>query len=124
MRTILVTFLSFLVASTALAQHGPDFVRPDSIVDLRTDEGAKLVNGQWRYSDAGVVEVDHQAPGADLKPTGAPTRTHDIEPKAGAADFDDSGWQVIGATTLEARRTTGRLAFGWYRVNITVPAKL
>lgn len=94
---------------------------PDAVIDLRTPGGAALAKGQWRYAEAKLVEADHRAPGADLKPSGAPTRTHDIEPHAGAADFDDSAWDVVEPSSLEARRSTGRLAFGWYRLKITIP---
>jgi gluconolactonase len=68
--------------------------------------------------------VDHRAPGPDLRPSGTPIRTHDIEPKAGAATFDDAGWEVIAPTSLDARRGTGRLSFAWYRLNVTVPATI
>jgi gluconolactonase len=98
--------------------------KPEAIVDLRTAEGVALVQGVWRYSDARIVEVDFNAAGADMKPSGPPIRTHDVEPKAGAAGFDDSAWEVLDPTTLEARRSTGRLAFNWYRTKVTVPAKV
>jgi gluconolactonase len=118
-------FLIALIAAMPLAraQHGAAYVRPDSIIDLRTDAGAGLVKGQWRYADAKIIEVDHRAPGHDLQPSGPPTRTHDIEPKAGGFDFNDTAWEQIPASSLEARRSTGRLAFGWYRINVTVPEK-
>lgn len=96
--------------------------RPDAIIDLRTKEGADLVRGQWRYADARVSEVDSQGAGPDLRPSGPAVRTLDVSPKAGGADIDDSGWQKIAATSLEARRTNGKLSFNWYRINITVPA--
>ena len=98
--------------------------RPDAVIDLATSEGAALVKGQWRYSDARIVEADFRAPGLDLRPTGAPIRTHDYTPKAGAADFDDSRWEAIGAGTLEARRGTGKLSLNWYRVAITIPDRI
>jgi gluconolactonase len=98
--------------------------RPEAIVDLRTAEGARLVKGEWRYSDASIVEVTHQGPGPDLKPSGPPNRTHDISPKAGGTDFDDSKWEVIDPTTLDARRSTGRLCFSWYRIRITLPERV
>jgi gluconolactonase len=98
--------------------------KPDAIVDLRTSEGVALVRGAWRYSDAWIVEVDFKAAGPDMKPSGPPITTHDIEPKAGAADFDDTGWEVLDPTTLEGRRSTGRLAFNWYRINVTVPERI
>src|SRR5258706_1900737 len=117
------TFFSLRV-SFALAQHGHEFRRPDAVVDLRTDDGASLVKAQWRYSDARIIEVDHRKVGPDLKPSGAPIRTHDIDPKAGPADIDDSSWESIKASSLESRRSTGRLSFAWYRINITVPEKV
>lgn len=113
-----------LLSVPAVAQHGAEFVRPDSIVDLRTEDGAKLVDGQWRYADAQIIEVDHKAVGSDLKPSGAPTRTHDIIPRAGVTGFDDSAWETIAASSLEARRSKGRLSFAWYRINVTIPSKV
>lgn len=98
--------------------------KPASIVDLRTREGLALLNAEWRYHDASVVEVPFNAAGADLKPSGPPNRTFDIEPKAGMAGFDDSAWEVIEPTALEARRSAGRLSFGWYRLNVTIPQRI
>jgi gluconolactonase len=94
------------------------------VIDLRTDEGVRLVGGPWRYKDAAIVPVDFPGPGPELKPTGAPQRTFDIVPKAGAAGFDDAAWPVAGATTLEARRTGGRVSFGWFRIAVTIPARI
>lgn len=95
--------------------------KPDAIVNLATAEGTHLVKGQWRYRDASIVEVEHRAVGADLKASGAPTRAYDIVPHAGAADFDDRAWEAIAPATLDARRSKGRLAFNWYRINVTIP---
>ncbi len=66
----------------ATAQITPDAPggRPAAIVDLATDEGVRLVKGQWRYSDVKIVDVEHRAPGPDLKPSGPPNRTYDIAP--------------------------------------------
>jgi len=64
--------------------------RPDALVDLRTADGVRLVNGQWRYSDTKIIETDFNAPGADLRPSGKPIKTYDYMPKAGPAGFDDS----------------------------------
>jgi gluconolactonase len=95
--------------------------RPAAVVDLRTDQGVRLVNGQWRYHDADIGAADFNAPGKDLKPTGKPIKTFELGPKAWTAGFDDSGWPVIAPASLESRRTNGRLSFGWYRTAITVP---
>jgi gluconolactonase len=98
--------------------------RPDAVIDLTTAEGTRLVRGQWRYRDARIVEVDFRGPGPDLRPSGAPLRTHDLEPRAGGADFDDSAWPVIAPATLDARRATGKLALGWYRIAVTIPERI
>ncbi len=102
------------------APSGP----PDAVVDLATREGTALVKGQWRYSDARVVEVDFRGPGPDRKPTGPPNRTYDVVPKAGAGDFDDSSWEAIDPTTLDGRRSTGKVCFNWYRINVTIPERI
>lgn len=83
--------------------------RPQAVIDLRTEEGVRLVNGQWRFSDTRIV---------------ASGKTYDYQPKAGAAAFDDSGWERIPATSLESRRGNGKLSFVWYRLNITLPGKV
>lgn len=97
---------------------------PFAAVDLGTREGAALVGGTWRYHDAAVVGTDFHAPGADRKPSGPPNRTGDISPRAGAADWDDSGWEALDPTTLDARRSTGRVCFAWYRIAVTVPERV
>jgi gluconolactonase len=98
--------------------------RPDATVDLGTREGVDLVHGQWRYSDVRILQVNARGPGPDLKPTGAPIRTYDYEPKAGALRFDDSRWDAIPATSLEERRSTGKVCFAWYRLNVTIPQRV
>jgi hypothetical protein len=104
---------TFASSETTADPLDPRVIKPDASIDLRTRSGVDLVGGQWRYSDARIVEVDHRAPGHDLKASGDSIRTHDIEPKAGVAGFDDSSWAVIDATSLEGRRGTGRLSFGY-----------
>jgi len=98
--------------------------RPAAIINLATDEGVGLVQGQWRYSDTKIIEVDHRAPGPDLRPSGPPNRTYNLTPLAGAADFDDSQWQTIPPSGLETRRGNGRLWFNWYRIKVTLPEKV
>lgn len=99
-------------------------LRPPAVVDLNSASGLKAIGGVWRYSDVQVVEVEHREPGQDLKASGAPNRTWDITPHAGAADFDDSGWQVVPAGALDQRRGHGRLSFNWYRLKLTVPERI
>jgi gluconolactonase len=122
--------IAFLVISTALSagdarlRSGVPQGKPDAVVDLATDEGARLVQGNWRYSDTRIVETDFLAPGSDGQPGKRPTKTYDYAPHAGNIEFDDSRWEVISPSSLEDRRSTGRLCFNWYRINITVPERV
>ena len=102
----------------------PPFGRPDAVVDLSSREGVDLVKGQWRYHDVKIVEADSRTVGLDLKPSGDPSKTYDYEPHAGVADFDDSHWEAIDAATLEQRRSTAKVCFNWYRINVTIPEKV
>ena len=112
------------LAGRALAETNADAPtgNADAVIDLATREGVDLVKGQWRYSDTKIIEVDFKAVGPDKQPTGKPTKAYDFTPHAGTADFDDSKWEMLDATTLDARRSTGRLCFNWYRINLTIPA--
>jgi gluconolactonase len=102
----------------------PPFQRPDAIVDLRTRAGAGLVQGTWRWREARFVPSTNRAPGSDLRPSGAPVHTLDLEPRAGQADFDDSSWEVVDPPAVEARRGPGKVSFGWYRLAFTVPERV
>jgi gluconolactonase len=115
---------ALLCLAAALAEPAMPTGTPAAVVDLTTREGVALVKGAWRYADARLVDVDFRRAGADAQPTGAPTRTHEIEPHAGVAGFDDSGWETLDPTTLSARRGAGRLSFNWYRIAITVPERV
>jgi gluconolactonase len=112
------------VRAQNVAAQGPPYGRPDAAIDLRTREGTQLVKGTWRYSEVKVIETDFRAPGPDLKPSGAPIKTYDYTPHAGAMDFDDSKWEVLDSADLEARRGGGKLCFNWYRINVTIPEKV
>ncbi len=122
--SLTVTALAWMVTAPANAQKPVFEQRPDAVIDLMTEEGIRLVKGQWRYSDTKIVEVAHRSPGPDLGPSGGPNRTYDIQPHAGAADFDDSAWEAIPPAGLETRRSTGRLCFNWYRIAITIPDRI
>lgn len=98
--------------------------KPLATVDLATDEGARLMKGQWRYSDVRIIETEFLAPGADGQPSLTPNRAYDFTPHAGPADFDDARWPVIAPTSLEQRRGNGRLSFNWYRITLTVPDRI
>src|SRR6516162_4883093 len=122
-----VTFVTLVFfAGRALAETNADAPngKPDAVLDLATKEGVNLVKGQWRYSDTKIIQVDFKAAGPDKQPTGKLIKTYDFTPHAGGADFDDSKWEKIDPTTLDARRSTGRLCFNWYRINIIIPPRL
>ena len=118
---LFLVFVRFAFSQTVI---DPPAGRPDAIIDLGTREGVQLVKGSWRYSNARIVEVDSKGPGPDLKPSGRPLKTYDYTPKAGVAEFDDSGWEAIDPTTLEQRRSTGKICFNWYRINVTIPERI
>lgn len=84
-------------------------------IDLTTPEGAAAVGGVWRYSDTRLIEVP--------SPSGVGT-TYDYTPHAGSADFDDSTWQIVDPTSLGHPRSTGKISFSWYRINVTVPESM
>jgi gluconolactonase len=125
-RCLLNLFAALLsVLQSPALLHGNEWEAPngpaDATVNLATPEGIKMIQGQWRYSDTKIIEVDFNVPGADGQPTTQPVRTYDYTPHAGGADFDDSGWEVLDPTTLDQRRSTGRLCFNWYRIRLTIP---
>src|SRR5262249_46009466 len=74
--------------------------------------------------DAKVIEVPFREPGPDLLPSGKPNHTFDVVPHAGGADFDDAKWEVLEPTSLEGRRSTGKVCFNWYRIKVTIPRKV
>jgi gluconolactonase len=100
--------------------------KPQSIADLKSTDGAALVEAQWYVQDAQVVEADFKAPGPyatdllALYPTGPAIKTHQLHPQVGAPDFE-KGFREIKPTELEARRGTGLFSFVWYKVELTLP---
>jgi gluconolactonase len=113
------TFFAGALPDESLAER-----QPEATIDLATKQGVEAVKGAWRYGDTKIVEVDFKAAGADGQPTGAPNRAYDFTPHAGGVEFNDSEWEVIDPTTLDKRRSAGRLAFNWYRIKITVPERV
>jgi len=121
---IVLAVLCGAAVTSAQTIQDPPFGRPDAVVDLASRDGVQLIRGQWRYHDVKIIDADSQAVGPDLKPSGAPTKTYDYSPHAGTANFDDSSWEAIDATTLDQRRSTAKVCFDWYRINITIPARV
>jgi gluconolactonase len=98
--------------------------RPDAIIDLQTEEGAALADGQWRYSDTSVRETGFVSVGPDLGPSGPANRTYEVVPRAHAADFDDSAWTVLAPADTQLRLSTGRVCFNWYRITVMIPERV
>lgn len=110
-----------MLAPPARAEtNGADYpaVTPDATINLATKEGAALVDGQWRYSDTKIIEADFK------DAAGHANKTYDYSPHAGGAGFDDSQWEIIAPESLGKPRSTGRLCFNWYRINLTIPEKV
>ena len=116
--------------TSAARLPGPPELLPgksDAIVDLQSAAGLALVEGEWRYSDARVEEVDFVALGHPDDPLGPglePNRTYDVLPHAEAADFDDSGWRVLAPEETMLRLANGRVCFNWYRLEVTIPERV
>ena len=119
---LLVTPSQLLAGMTSMEQLAKR--KPEATIDLATQEGVQLVKGQWRYSDTKIIEVDFKAAGADGQPSTTASKAYAITPQAGRAEFDDSQWEAIEPTTLDKRRSHGKLAFNWYRIKIAVPERI
>jgi len=68
--------------------------KPTAIADLKTTEGAALVDAKWFVQPAHIKEASFKSPGPSSKdplllyPTGMTISTHTIHPQIGATDFD------------------------------------
>jgi len=103
--------------------------KPQAVADLKTIEGAALVNAGWYVQPAHIVDADFKLPGAAandvlmLYPTGAAVKTHGIHPQINAVDFDKN-FMAIKPTSLEMREGTGLVSMAWYKVELTLPEKI
>ena len=120
MKILSAILFTILFSPAVFAQDVPN-CKAETMIDLATIEGAKMVKGAWKYSDTRIIETDFKSAGADNQPTGNAVKTYDYTPHAGVADFDDSGWEIVAANDLNKRRGNGRISFNWYRINITIP---
>ncbi|MEZ5446836.1 MAG: SMP-30/gluconolactonase/LRE family protein [Gammaproteobacteria bacterium] len=117
--------LGLITAAAPVAANVPlPTSAPRLVLDLSRSEDAAAVDGRWRYSDVRIVESRFLLAGIDGQPSTQAAPTYDIAPQAGAADFDDAHWETITPESLPVRRTHGRLAFAWYRLQLTVPERI
>jgi gluconolactonase len=97
---------------------------PTAELDLANPAHVALLKAEWRYHDVRLVPVQHPGPDAAGQPTAAPQPTWDIEPHAGARDFDDTAWPRIEPSSVAQRRGAGRVSFNWYRISLTIPERI
>lgn len=104
--------------------------KPQAIADLKTVQGASLVNAKWFVQEAHIRDIDFKAPGPGtngdalpLYPTGTAIKTHTIHPQINATDFE-SGFKSLQPTDLEFRQGTGLVSYVWYKVELSIPAMI
>ncbi|HYF33032.1 MAG TPA: SMP-30/gluconolactonase/LRE family protein [Chitinophagaceae bacterium] len=105
--------------------------KPQAVADLRTAEGASLVSAKWYVQPAHIQDKNFYLPGPPkaggdalpLYPTGKPVLTQILHPQIGDEDFEKK-FQEIKATDLEKRQGTGLFSFVWYKVELSIPAKI
>lgn len=103
--------------------------KPQAIADLKTSDGAALVNAKWYVQPAHIEDADFKSPGASaadplkLYPTGMGIKTHTLHPQINANDFD-KGFTAIKATDLEMREGMGLISAAWYKVDVTLPEQI
>lgn len=127
---LLLAILATIIA-TAQETRQLSVDKPQAIADLKTTEGAALVNAKWYVQPAHVHDKNFNLPGPQkgggdalpLYPTGALIKTHILHPQISDADFHDA-FTEIKPTELESRQGTGLLSFVWYKVELTIPATI
>lgn len=123
---IFISFAGFAQETRLLAVD-----KPQAIADLKTNEGAALVNAKWYVQPAQIHSKDFRLPGPQanggdimlLYPTGAAIKTQTLYPQIGTTDFE-KGFAAIKPTDLEKRQGTGLFSFVWYRCELTIPASI
>lgn len=128
--SIALLFLLLLEVLSLLAQETRLLAvdKPQAIADLKTIEGAALVNAQWSIQPARITEKQFRLPGASkmggdallLYPTGRSITTNLLRPQIGDAEFNN-GFVAIKPTELETREGNGLFSFVWYKVDLSIP---
>jgi gluconolactonase len=132
MNKVFSTCISMFIAFASLAQETRELAvyRPISVIDLKKNEGANLVNAQWMVREAVIKPVSFNAPGPSktdpllLYPSGKQISTNNIFPNISDIAFNDGNWQKVNANGLEQRQGSGKLSFVWYKTSVTIPEKI
>jgi len=126
-KIIILTFAIFqLLSLYAQEVRQLSIDKPQSIADLKTVEGAALVNAKWYVQPAFIQDANFKEPGASpadplkLYPTGMQIKTHTIHPQIGDKDFD-ANFKEIKPVDLEMREGMGLVSFVWFKTDITIP---
>ena len=133
LKLYIVLLAVLLAAVIAFAQETRQLAvdKPQAIADLRTAEGASLVNAKWYVQPATIEDKGFYLPGPQkgggdampLYPTGKSIQTQNLHPQVGADDFE-KGFVEIKSTDLEKRQGTGLFSFAWYKIDLTIPATI
>ena len=96
--------------------------KPLAVVDLMTPEGVSVFGAQWKMMDVKIVEAPAGYTQGPAKVSPTYKSTYDIEPHANVEKFDDSSWPTLEPQALSEHRGGGRVAFIWFRTQLTLPA--
>jgi gluconolactonase len=132
-RIQIIIFFLLLLAVALFAQETRQLTvdKPLAVADLKTIEGAALINAKWFVQPAHVQDKEFRLPGPQqsggdallLYPTGKAVKTHTLHPQIGAADFE-TGFREIKSSQLEERQGTGLFSFVWYKIELTLPSTI
>ena len=121
---VAVAALSVPLAAAPAAVRGPIDGRPDAVIDLNAVEGLALVGGTWQVRETGLVPATFRRAAPDLSPTGPEADTLDVGHKPGSNGFESAAWRLVRPGALHDRVGPGRSSFAWYRLHVTLPAKI
>lgn len=133
LKIYVLVFILVVLGLIAFAQETRQLAidKPQAIADLKTKEGASLVNAKWYVQPAHIRDKEFYLPGPQrgggdallLYPTGKAIETQSLHPQVGADDFEKD-FVPINPGDLENRQGTGLLSFVWYKAELTIPATI
>jgi gluconolactonase len=121
---VAVAALSVPLAAAPAAVRGPIDGRPDAVVDLNAADGLALLGGTWQVREARLAQARFRRAAPDLTPTGPEADTLDVGDKPGSNGFERAAWTPVRPGGLQDRIGPGRSSFAWYRLHLTMPAKV